>query len=70
VALSARTAWGDNAVILDGVIGVLTTFTSNAGTDEATIAIQVEPADDVVAAMPISHPSNLWDAGLQDVIPA
>jgi hypothetical protein len=58
----------DNAIILDGVIDVITTFTDNDD-DSATIAIQVEGANDIVTATAISGGSNIWNAGLQDIIP-
>jgi hypothetical protein len=48
-------------------IDVLTTFQSN--TDAATIAIQVEGANDIVTAVAISDGANPWDAGLHDVKP-
>ena len=57
----------DNGVVVGGMIDVLTTFTS--ATDAATIAVRVEGADDIVAAIAISDVSNVWDAGRQDVIP-
>jgi hypothetical protein len=58
----------DNAIILDGVIDVITTF-DDGDDDSATIAIQVEGANDIVTATAISGGSDIWDAGLQDIIP-
>ncbi len=58
----------DNAVVLDGVIDVITTFEDGAD-DSATIAISVEGANDIVTATAISGGSDIWDAGLQDVVP-
>ena len=58
----------DNATVLGGIIDVLTTLTT-AGADAGTIAISVESADDVVAAIAVSAGSNPWDAGLQSVVP-
>ena len=58
----------DNATVLGGIIDVLTTLTT-AGGDAGTIAISVESADDVVAAIAVSDGANPWDEGLQDVIP-
>lgn len=55
------------AIILDGLNDVTTTFTS--ATDAATIAISVEGANDIVAAIAISNGANPWDAGRHDVIP-
>lgn len=57
----------DNAVIVGGMIDVVTTLTS-AG-DTATIAIKVEGANDIVTAVAINDGSNPWDAGQQSVIP-
>jgi hypothetical protein len=56
----------DNAIIIDGVIDVITTF-NDGSDDSATIAIQVEGANDIVTATAIS--GGIWDAGLQDIIP-
>lgn len=53
----------DNAVIVDAWIDVVTTFTSAA--DSATIAIHIQSANDVVAAIAISDATNVWDAGLR-----
>lgn len=57
----------DNAVILDGMVDVITTFTS--ATDAATIALQAEAANDLVTAIAISDVSNPWDAGLKAIKP-
>jgi hypothetical protein len=56
------------AIILDGVIDVVTTFTS-AGADAGTIAISVEGANDIVTAVAIADGGNPWDAGLHMIIP-
>lgn len=56
----------DNAVIIDGVVDVITTLES--ATDAATIAIHVEGADDIVSAVAISAATD-WDAGLHDIVP-
>lgn len=53
----------DNAVITMAWIDVITTFTS-AGADAGTIAIHIQSANDVVAAIAISDASNVWDAGI------
>tara|TARA_R110000824_G_scaffold302749_2_gene490534 strand:+ start:12908 stop:14584 length:1677 start_codon:yes stop_codon:yes gene_type:complete len=58
----------DNAVIVGGLVDVITTFTS-AGGDAATVAIQTEAADDIIAAVAISDGTNPWDQGLQVVKP-
>ncbi len=52
----------DNAVILDFMVDVITTFTS--ATDAATIAYHLQSADDLLAAIAISDASNVHDAGL------
>lgn len=54
----------DNAIILEAWIDVITTFTS-AGADAGTIAIHVQSANDIVAAIAISDASNVWDAGVR-----
>jgi hypothetical protein len=46
---------------------VLTTFTS--ATDAGTIALSVEAADDLKAAVAISNGANPWDAGIKAGIP-
>ena len=57
----------DNAIIVGGVVDVITTLTS--ATDAATIALSANSADDLVAAIAISNVANPWDAGLQAIIP-
>lgn len=54
-------------VVLFAMVDVLTTFQS-AG-DTATIALHVEAADDIVAAIAIENVADPWDAGLQAAIP-
>jgi hypothetical protein len=51
------------AIITKVWIDVVTTFTS-AGADAGTIAIHVQAADDVVAAVAISAAGDVWDAGI------
>jgi len=58
----------DNAIITGGFVDVLTTF-KDEDNDSATIAIQVQGANDIVNATAISAVGNIWDAGLRDVIP-
>ena len=53
-----------NFVIIDTVIDVITTFTSD-GTDAATIAIHVEGANDIVTAVAISDGADPWDAAIR-----
>ncbi len=58
----------DNGVVLGGFVDVLTTLTT-AGGDAGTVAISVEGADDIVAAIAVNNGANPWDAGLQDIVP-
>ena len=58
----------DNAVILDGMVDVVTTCTSD-GADAGTMALSVEGANDIVTAIAISDGTNPWDAGLKAIIP-
>ena len=53
----------DNAVITRAWVDVVTTFTS-AGADAGAIALHVQSANDIVAAIAISDASNVWDAGI------
>ncbi len=58
----------DNALVVGGFIEILTTFADGAS-DNATIALSVEGANDIVSAIAISDVSNVWDAGKQAIIP-
>lgn len=51
------------AIITRVWVDVVTTFTS-AGADAGTIALHLQAANDVVAAIAISDASNVWDAGI------
>lgn len=51
-----------NAVITRAWIDVVTTFADGAS-DAATIAIHLQSAGDIVAAIAISDATNVWDAG-------
>ena len=51
------------AIITKVWVDVVTTFTS-ASADAGTIALHVQAADDIVAAIAISDASNVWDAGM------
>ena len=53
----------DNAIITKVWIDVVTTFTS-ASADSGTIALHLQSANDVVAAIAISDATNVWDAGI------
>ena len=57
----------DSAIIIGGLLEVLTTFTS--ANDTATIAFSVEAADDIVPAVAIDNVSNPWDVGKHVVEP-
>jgi len=52
----------DNAIITNAFYEVETTFTSDA-TDAGTIAIHIESAGDLVAAIAISATGDIWDGG-------
>ena len=56
-----------NAIIVGGVVDVVKTFTSE--NDTATIAISLVEANDIVAAKAINATGDVWDAGLQAIIP-
>lgn len=58
----------DNAIVLDGMVDVITTL-QTAGADAGTIALSVEGADDIVAAIAVSDGTNPWDAGPQAIKP-
>lgn len=58
----------DNAVIMGGFVDVITTCVS-AGADAGTMALHVEGAGDIKAAIAISDASNPWDAGRKAIIP-
>lgn len=51
------------AIVTRVFYNVNTTFTT-AGADAGTIAIQIESANDVVAALAVSNAANIWDAGI------
>jgi hypothetical protein len=53
----------DNAIITKAWVDVVTTFADGAS-DNATIAIHVQSADDIIAAIAISDATNVWDAGI------
>lgn len=55
------------AVITKAWVDVITTFTT-AGADAGTIAIQVQAANDVVAAIAVSAAGDVWDAGIHGSI--
>jgi hypothetical protein len=54
----------DNAIITRAWVDVVTTFADGAS-DSATIALSVQGAGDLVAAIAISNASNVWDAGVR-----
>lgn len=56
----------DNSIVTRCFYEVNTTFTS--ATDTATIAIMIEGAGDVVAALAINDGTNIWDAGIHGTI--
>lgn len=58
----------DNAVVTNVFYDVVTTFTS--ATDAATIALHLQSAGDLVAAIAISDATNVFDAGLHGTLTA
>tara|TARA_R100000808_G_C2154335_1_gene165249 strand:+ start:7626 stop:8159 length:534 start_codon:yes stop_codon:yes gene_type:complete len=58
----------DNAIIVGGFIEVITTCTTASG-DAGTMAIHLQSADDIVAAIAVSNGANPWDAGIKDIVP-
>lgn len=52
------------AIVTKAWIDVITTCAS-ASADAGTIAVQIQSANDVVAAIAISDASNVWDAGIR-----
>lgn len=53
----------DNAIVEKVYVDVVTTFTS--ADDSATIALHLQSAGDIVAAIAISDATNVWDAGIR-----
>ena len=58
----------DNAIVVGGFIDVVTTCTT-AGADGGTMAISIQSANDLVTATAVSAGGNIWDAGLQAIVP-
>ena len=56
------------AIITNAYYQVITTLTDGAS-DTATIALMVEGAGDLKAAMAISDATNVWDAGVHGLLP-
>jgi len=54
----------DNAIVTNVWIDVITTVTT-ASADAGTLALQIQAANDVVAAIAVSDASNVWDAGIR-----
>lgn len=57
----------DNAVIVRAFYDVVTGFAS-AGGDAGTIAIHIQGANDLVAAIAISDGTDVWDEGIQGTL--
>lgn len=53
------------AIVTKAWVDIVTTFADGAS-DSATIALSIESAGDLVAAIAISNGANPWDAGLHD----
>jgi hypothetical protein len=58
----------DNALVIGGGVEVLTTL-ADGDDDSATVAIQINGADDLVSAVAITTEGGAWDAGNHDIIP-
>lgn len=58
----------NKAIVTNAWVDVVTTFADGAS-DAATIALSVQSANDLVAAIAISDSSNPWDAGLHGCLP-
>jgi hypothetical protein len=57
----------DNAIVVGGFVDVVTTCTT-AGADAGTMAIHVQTANDIVAAVAVSAATD-WDAGIRPIVP-
>lgn len=57
----------DNAIVINAWFDVITTFTS--ATDAATLALMVNAAGDLKAAIAISAAGDVYDAGLHGCLP-
>jgi hypothetical protein len=58
----------DKAVVVGGFVDVITTCQTE-GADAGTMALSVESANDIVAAIAVSEGTNPWDAGLHAIVP-
>jgi len=58
----------DDAIIVGGLVDVITTFADGVD-DSATIALKVQDANDLVAAISIATAGDVWDAGVHGVLP-
>jgi hypothetical protein len=58
----------DNAIVCGGFVDVTATCTT-AGNDAGTMAISIQQADDIVAAVAVNDGNNPWDAGLHAIVP-
>ena len=58
----------DNAIVTNCFYDVLTTFV-DADNDSATIALSIEGAGDLKAAIAISDASDVWNLGLHGCLP-
>jgi len=67
--IDLETVLPDNAIVLDGMVDVITTFTT-AGGDAGTIAITMgaQAANLIVTAVAVGT-GTPWDEGLHDIIP-
>jgi hypothetical protein len=58
----------DNAIVVGGFVDVITTC-ATAGADAGTMAIHVQGANDIVAAVAVNDAGKPWDAGLHAIVP-
>ncbi|MFA6046185.1 MAG: hypothetical protein WC718_14470 [Phycisphaerales bacterium] len=66
-AIGSGVTLPDNAIVIGGFVDVVTTCQSE-GADAGTMAISVQGANDIVAAVAISAATD-WDAGLHAIVP-
>lgn len=58
----------DNALVIGGGVEVITGLADGVD-DSATVALQINGANDLVTATAISADGSIWDAGNHDIVP-
>lgn len=58
----------DNALVIGGGVEVITGL-GDGSDDSATVALQINGANDLVTATAISAGGSIWDAGNHDIVP-